>query len=509
MKNLKGKAAKSLAIMMAFGTVLGGCGTTTSEDSGKSTTKTAETTGTKEMAVEDMPVVQVVVPNGAITDDTPKIQEKVNEILAKEAGVQINITWLGWGAYNNQMNLMLTGEGEADLVMLGGMSLPTLVESGQLYDFTDLYEENKSVFTDAVEDVYLKDGVVNGNMYAVPCNNNFSGEACVIVNRQMADELGFDLSDEEKLWSLDEIHDMAAAAVEKYPDIYGVVPQSGSTFLSAYTWDTLGDANSIGVVEDYGSTGKVVSITDCEDYLNLAREMRTWYQEGLIMQDVVSNTDNLWAFVPSGKAFCGFNNGGYPNGTFTEDSKYYILSLMENCAFSNTRMSYAIAGNSKNPEAAFEVLKEMYSNADIENLLCWGIEGENYVLDDQGRAAMPEGVTSENNTYSVGTVNPWVLPNMHLTYESSTTVPDFYHLLEDYDKNAKKSDCLGCIFDSSSVTDEYAACTNVIGKYMQSILAGAVDTDETLAAFKEELKAAGEDKVIAEKQKQLDAFLSK
>ena len=506
MRNLKKHAAKGLVAAMAISSILGGCGTTAKESTSESIS--GSSTEKKEVAVEDMPVVQVVASNGAMTDNTPAVQEKVNEILAKEAGVQVNITWLGWGAYKDQMNLMLTGEGEADLIMLAGFSLPSLVDSGQLYDFTDLYEKNASVFTDAVDSAYLASGEVNGRRYAVPCNNNFSGEACVIVNRQMADELGFDLSDEEKIWSLDEIHDMAAAAVEKYPDIYGVVPQSGSTFLTSYTWDTLADGSAVGVVEDCGKSGKVVSITECEDYLNLARTMRTWYQEGLIMQDVVSNTETLWAFVPSGKAFCGFNNGGYPNGTFTEDSKYYTLSLMKNCALSSSTMKYAIAGNSQNPEAAFEVLKELYGNAEIENLLCWGIEGENYVLDDQGRATLPDGVTSESNTYTVGTVNPWVLPNMHLTYDNSTTVSGFYKLLEEYDENAEKSPCLGCTFDSTPVADEYAACVNVMSKYLQPILCGAVDTDESLEAFKAELKTAGEEKVIAEKQKQLDAFLS-
>ena len=46
-----------------------------------------------------------------------------------------------------------------------------------------------------------------------------------------------------------------------------------------------------------------------------------------------------------------------------------------------------------------------------------------------------------------------------------------------------------------------------MSKYYNAILSGSVDVESTLEQFKEELKAAGEDEVIAEKQKQLDEFL--
>lgn len=492
--------------LLAAGLLLTGCGAAGGETDANAKSS-AGSVGNEGSSNKELPVIQVVIPNGANVDNTPAIQEEVNKILADKTGVQINITWLGWGSYMNQTNLMLTGEGEADLIMLSGYSIASLADNGQLYDFTDLYESDSEVFTKAVDPIYIDSGRVDGRLYTIPCNNNFSGEACVIVNRKMADELGFDLTDEEKIWTFEEIHDMAAAAKEKYPEVYGVVPQSGSTMLTAYTWDTLADAKNIGVVEDYGNTGKVISITECKDYINLAQTMRQWYTEGLIMQDVVSNTDSLWAYVPTGKAFCGFNNGGYPNGTLNDQSTYYTLSMMENCAFSSSRMSYAIAGNSRHPEEAFAVLKELYSNPELANLLIWGIEGENYVLDDKQRAVNPDGITTETNTYSVGFINAWVMPNMHISYAAEDKVPDFYKLLEKYDAESLKSGCLGCVFDSTPVADAYAACSNVIDKYMASIMSGAVDTEETLAEFSKELKAAGEDEVIAAKQSQLDAFL--
>lgn len=492
------------ATVVAAGILLTGCGNSSSATETSGATSTGEETT---ISRKDMPVIQVVIASGANTDNTAEVQNAINDILAEKIGAQINITWLGWGSYANQMNLMLTSPKEADVVMLAGFSTTSLVNNGELLDITDYYESDPTPFTDWVDPVFIDSARVNGRVYTIPNDNNFSGEACVMVNRAMADEMGMDLSDTEKIWTLDEIHDLVAQAVATYPDIYGVVPQSGATMLSAYTWDNLG-SNNIGVVEDHGHTGKVVSITDCEDYINFAKTMREWYQEGLIMQDCLSNTESWTALTSTGKAFCNFNNGGYPNTPETEDGKYYVLSIDQNWSSSASRMCYAIAGNTNYPDESFEVLKEMYNNADVANLLCWGIEGTNYVLDDQGRAANPDGVTTETNTYSNGFVNPWALPNMQIAYGSYTVVPNYYELLREYDENAEKSSCLGCIFDSTSVTDEYTACTNVIDKYYNAIMSGSVDVDETLETFKKELAAAGEAVVIAEKQKQLDDFLT-
>ena len=66
----------------------------------------------------------------------------------------------------------------------------------------------------------------------------------------------------------------------------------------------------------------------------------------------------------------------------------------------------------------------------------------------------------------------------------------------------------GFIFDNSSVLTEISALTNVRDKYIDAIGSGAVDPAEAIPEMNEALKKAGLDKVIQEKQAQLDAFIS-
>lgn len=52
-----------------------------------------------------------------------------------------------------------------------------------------------------------------------------------------------------------------------------------------------------------------------------------------------------------------------------------------------------------------------------------------------------------------------------------------------------------------------AACANVVAKYDLALMAGSLDPETTIPQFIAELESAGANAIIAEKQKQLDAWL--
>ena len=67
---------------------------------------------------------------------------------------------------------------------------------------------------------------------------------------------------------------------------------------------------------------------------------------------------------------------------------------------------------------------------------------------------------------------------------------------------------MGWVFNSAPVANEITACTNVIKEYAYGLEVGAVDVDEVLPKFQQALKDAGIDRVIEEKQKQIDEWLA-
>jgi putative aldouronate transport system substrate-binding protein len=68
---------------------------------------------------------------------------------------------------------------------------------------------------------------------------------------------------------------------------------------------------------------------------------------------------------------------------------------------------------------------------------------------------------------------------------------------------------LGFSFDNEPVSTEVAACMNVWNEYMNGLLTGAADPGKVLPQALAKFTAAGLDRVISEKQKQLDAWLEK
>ena len=69
-----------------------------------------------------------------------------------------------------------------------------------------------------------------------------------------------------------------------------------------------------------------------------------------------------------------------------------------------------------------------------------------------------------------------------------------------------KSKALGFSFDTTNVVNEITACQNVTSKYRASLECGEVDPAEVLPQFISDLKAAGIERIIQEKQTQLDAW---
>ena len=98
--------------------------------------------------------------------------------------------------------------------------------------------------------------------------------------------------------------------------------------------------------------------------------------------------------------------------------------------------------------------------------------------------------------------------SMFLNYLWDTEDPDKWAKYTEFNQNAHVSPGLGFVFDSEPVKAEVGAMANVIKQYQKAVETGSVDVDKVLPEYLAALKAAGLDKVVAEKQKQFDAFLA-
>jgi len=147
----------------------------------------------------------------------------------------------------------------------------------------------------------------------------------------------------------------------------------------------------------------------------------------------------------------------------------------------------------------------------LYNMLAFGIEGKHYKVikkngdtPDQVLIGDPDGVDPKTNGYAHSL--EWMFGDPWIAYQKSEANLGVAKLQSDWLAKAEPSPVFGWNFNSEKVADKLATVATVISQYWIPLSAGAVDPDVEYPKFLEKLKNAGADDIIAEKQKQLDAW---
>lgn len=276
--------------------------------------------------------------------------------------------------------------------------------------------------------------------------------------------------------------------------------------------DSLGDGNKLGVLGNAGQDDTVINYYESEYYTELVSYFKKWKEMGVYMPDLLNSTEAPVDYIPAGKCFGCFAghfsaemNGIWSSSNFGVDCA--SLQIYEDTVAVTPGAYGCINPATKSPEQAAGLLYLLSTDADVENLLINGIEGQHYQVLDDGSATYLEG----QDITSVG----WCLGYSWANQNSTLSIPfdypaDYFDQLLAANASAKQSKAFGCQFDLTGVSDAVSACTNVVNQYANPLAAGSVeDFDATLQKFQEDLKAAGIDEIIAARQEQLNAFLGK
>lgn len=490
-KNLKKTAAVLLSLM--FIGSLCACG---------GTPKAENQNSKDDKQTEGVSNVKVCIPNYDSPADTDKVEAAINEIMEEKYGVGIDLEFIATGNWTQQTNLMLTSD-EVDVLALYGTPFSSFVNNGQLLDLTDYWANASDAFKAEWSDKELQPFQSGGKLYAIPNFREYGGHLGAVIDEDIAAEFGMEHGQSV---SWEELDDFLQKAYEKYPERYGLVPTGGTALISNWTWDGMGDTKYLGVLPNSGlDSTNVENLFETEDFDNFTKWARKWYEEGITMPDILSNTESWKSMFQADKAIAAINTVGMNkfNG---------LVSVYITDAFCGTdvyqMVSYGINANSANPDAAWKAMEALYTDKEIGTLLGNGIEGEHYILNEDQTASYPEGVTASTAGYNMMEAY-WFVPYCPNSYPSSSNGnADLYQNLIKQKEEAVMSKAFGFAFDSSAVIDEYTACSNVMDKYYKALMSGAVDPDSTMKEAGAELEAAGIDKIIAEKQKQLDTWLA-
>ena len=443
--------------------------------------------------------------------DMAKVEEKMNEILAKEVGAQIHIMPLGWGSYQQQLQLMLSGGEKLDIVPVLLDNANSYVSSGQVIDMSDLIDQYGTNIKASLGEDMAKISNVGGYVFGVPVEKEWYTDSCILMRKDIVDKYGLDVS---KISSLKDCEEIFETVKQNEPNMKIIVGAKGSGLLGPMGHsDVLLDG--FGVLENGGQSTTVKNMFETETYLDLARTVHDFYEKGYIDKDMPTTTDLASVIMKAGNAFCYASP--YKPGVVEQDSLAtgyeLVAAKIQPCDPYCTNngvsfVSWGIAQNCTDPEITMQVLDFMYGSAEFMNLFNWGIEGEHYVVKDAENdiIGFPEGVDASNATYNLNL--GWELPNQFSLHIWEGNSPENMKAQEEMNSTAMKSKGLGFMYDYSSLSNELTALNNVLDEYLNSIVCGVADPDEIIPELNEKLYKAGLQKVIDEKQRQFDEWLA-
>lgn len=509
-----------LAVMMIFS--LAACGKTDNKDSGAKNDDTAQTadgnqgeakpTGDAQSTGEITHLVMSFMTWIGAPVDTQKVQDAINAITKDRYGIEVEFQISDSSSYKQNMTLALSGGEQVDILSTISNGYNTMVQQGYLLDLeeNDLLKNFGSGIVDAVGSEYIDACRVDGKLYGVPNNRDMAqGRGCAAIATEYLEGIGYPVDNTKEIIkiSLDELNDIYAKLHEKYPDleVYRPVALSMSQFSNV---DLLG-GNAFGVLLNYGKELKVENLFTSDYYKEYCARIYDYNQKGYIGKDSVTDTTAVTELVKAG-TLMGYTTGGKP-GIKSQESNLCgrpmtIFQTMDDFISSSAVASFpwAISINTVNAEASMRLLNAFYTDADLADLLGWGMEGTHYKVLDSGLINFADGVDATNSgwNHSMG----WLMPNQFITHIWEGNDPALWENIKSFNENAQKSAASGFTFDTTNVATEMTSVQNVYDEFQKSIEYGFLDPATGIDEMNTKMAKAGLDKIIAEKQTQLDAW---
>jgi len=411
------KSAKiATMLMLALALVVTGC--SSNGDNGKNNNGTGNSTGTakpSENAGDSgdkvLDKVTFTYFNGAgAAKDINTNETTIGKILEDQTGVNFKIENLV-GDLNTKIGTMNASRKYPD-VLIPDAAIDDVLGAGGFIDLTDLIEEHgpniKAAFGNDLERIKSEDGKI----YFLPMSAQVGefkpdpniGQGAFWIQRRVLKEAGY-----PKIKTIDEYFGLIRDYVKKHPE------ENLTGFISlTHDWRFFATSNPPMHLAGYPNDGEVIvdmntyeakvysGNEDTKRYLKLLNELNA---EGLYDKaSFIDNFDQYLAKLSSGKVLGMFDygwqianaqnvlNDAAKADPAQDDFVYYPLPItfdgqkdqyLDPPGFVKNR-GIGITISAKNPERIVQYFDNLLKEEN-QILRAWGIEGETYEIDENGR----------------------------------------------------------------------------------------------------------------------------
>lgn len=436
--------------------------------------------------------------------DTASVEAKVNEYLKDKMNATLKIHGIETSQYGPKMNAMISANEYFDIAFCSHWMLDyrTSATNNAWLPLDDYMEKYMPKTVSQLGKDIINNARVNGKVYAIPALKEFAESRGWMYRKDIADKYNINMN---QIKSLDQLEPVLEQIKANEPNIQYPIDWSGDrTPIELAGIDRL--SGEIGIFYDK-YPGRVMNVVETPEFVEACKTAYRFYEKGLIKKDVLTAND-FSQRLKDGKIFCyiDFLKPGKAQETARNFNfplaQAEVTPVMElNGAGTGSMM--AISNTSRNPARAMRFLELLNTDKYLNNLINYGIEGKHYKKIDENTIEI-----KPNTPYTLQG-SQWMTGNVFLNYLTKGEDPNKMQQLSDFNRNAKRPQHYGFLFDPKPIQKELTACGVVTQEYRPQPILGGVDPEPVIEEYRLKLKEAGIDKVVKELQRQYSAFLAK
>ena len=489
--------------------------------------KTVEPAMTEEPAVAEEPVVEEptaepepelapveltwVLDGTGEPPDAAMVFEYLNNLpQVKALNVTIKPVWFDWGSYDQKTQLMFAGGEPCDLIFTASWANNYVngAINGNYVALDDLLPKYAPKTFEEVGPIAWNMSRVNGKIYAMPNQQLWYNAWGWQMRKDIADKYNVT---KETINSFEDLTPVMEKILTDFPEYKYQIVQGGGPYIPG----TMGydSVNGYGVIKFEDETRKVVNPIELPEYQARYKLWREWVLAGYAPQEAI---DYSTADAARKEGFFPLKLHVEKPGVEAEDKKIYgsewIAEPLEPPVLGYILPTMTgICATSENPERALMFFDLMYSDAEVYNTFAKGLEGKHWVWVDKENKVIgiPEGVDPQNTGYTPNT--DWMYGTVFLSYYQDASQVGAWEATAAGNKSAVLPMAGPFVFDPTPVQAELAALQTIDKQYGEPLQQGLIDLDDPdagIQAYIAAQKAAGLDLVLAEVQRQLDAFVA-
>lgn len=468
---------------------------------------------------------------GAAPAGMPAVMQELNRKLKADINATMEINYIGWGDFQAKYPLVLAAGEDIDWIFTANWAFYFQeAAKGAFYELTDaLLKENMPRHYQLLpKQAWDQCRLPNGKLYMIPTPTPDRKVPVAVIRADLRKKYGIPKIDRFSQIEpyLKAIKDNEPGMIPMYLDSQYDVGQPYS-YLSyengPYFEDILyATGSGCGLVWLLGDEQKKLHSLVEEPVLSWSKRaagiMKSWYDKGYVNKDVFANKVRSKDSFVQGKSAVGFGNSIDIQATIAAaiDNGWEVELIpgldggVHYRADPFLNNGVALAANTKNPARTLQALDRIIEERSYNFLVYFGVEGVNYVVQN-GKIALPPGVTADKNTYPPDAAGFW--------FTNKDQFPPLANWSPAYAQHRKDIVEKGYLVSTPFVSfpaqideikTEVANCNQTIVQYLQPLQIGIVkNVDEAFALLGSKLKAAGADRIRTVLQAQVNEYMKR